>query len=105
MEDENSSSNSEFGEKKYIQKKTKTGRTKEREKVVAEALYKTKQWRYLHQQKNLSLKNAAKLMGMSKKTLDDYFLIFRYGEIHGYNFESNLFKKMGHLRNYIKNQP
>ena len=44
-------------------------------------------------------------MGMSKKTLDDYFLIFRYGEIHGYNFESNLFKKMGHLRNYIKNQP
>ena len=72
---------------------------------MAEALYKTKQWRYLHERANLSLKNAARMVGISKKTLDDYFLIFRYGEIYGYNFKENLYKKMGHLRTYIKKQP
>lgn len=34
----------------------------------------------LHEVANFSLKNAAKHIGLSKKTLDDYFLVLRVGE-------------------------
>ena len=54
---------------------------------------------------NFSLKNAANFVGISKKTLDDYFLILRVGQFHCYDFKSNLDKKIGHLRSFIKNQP
>jgi hypothetical protein len=80
-------------------------RTKEHEKTVREALEKTKYWRYLHEKMNLSLKNSAVYVGLSKKTLDDYFLVIRVGELHGYDFKSNIDKKIGHLRGYIKSQP
>lgn len=56
-----------------------TGKTKEPEKTVEEALFKTKYWRYLHEKGGLSLKNAAIKVGISKKTLDDYFLVLRVG--------------------------
>lgn len=42
------------------------------------------------------------MIGISKKSLDDYFLIVRIGEIHGFDFESHLGGKMGDLRSYIK---
>lgn len=45
------------------------------------------------------------MVGLSKKTLDDYFLVLRVAEYHGYNFEGNLTKKIGHLRAFIRNQP
>lgn len=45
------------------------------------------------------------MVGLSKKTLDDYFLVLRVAEYHGYHFESNLTKKIGHLRAFIRNQP
>lgn len=45
------------------------------------------------------------MVGLSKKTLDDYFLVLRVAEYHGYNFEGNLAKKIGHLRAFIRNQP
>jgi hypothetical protein len=35
--------------------------------------------------------------------LDDYYLILRIGEILKFDFESNLDKKMGELRAYIRN--
>jgi DNA-binding XRE family transcriptional regulator len=34
-------------------------------------------WRMLHENCNFSLKNAAKVVELSKKTLDDYFLVLR----------------------------
>lgn len=43
-------------------------------------------------------------MGLSKKTLDDYYLVIRVGELHCYDFRSNLEQKIGHLRTFIKNQ-
>lgn len=55
------------------------GRSKEREKSISEALFLVKHWRYLHDKCNLSLKNAAEIVGLSKKTLDDYFLVIRVG--------------------------
>lgn len=45
------------------------------------------------------------MVELSKKTLDDYFLVLRVAEYHGYNFEGNLSKKIGHLRAFIRNQP
>lgn len=59
----------------------------------------------LHLNCNFSLKNAASMVELSKKTLDDYFLVLRVGEYHGYNFKANLTKKIGHLRAFIRNQP
>ena len=58
----------------------------------------------MHERVNLSLKNAAEVVGISKKTLDDFFLVIRVGEVHGYNFQENLTKKIGHLRAFIKSQ-
>jgi hypothetical protein len=45
------------------------------------------------------------MVGLSKKTLDDYFLVLRVGEQHKYNFRANLDKKIGHLRAFIRSQP
>jgi hypothetical protein len=61
-------------------------------------------WRMLHENCNFSLKNAAKVVELSKKTLDDYFLVLRVAEFHGYDFKSNLNKKIGHLRAFIRKQ-
>lgn len=51
------------------------------------------------------MKNAATYVELSKKTLDDYFLVIRVAEFHGYDFKSNLAKKIGHLRAFIRKQP
>ena len=59
----------------------------------------------LHEECNLSLINAAKEVDVQKKTLDDYYFAIRVGEIHGYDFENNLNKKVGDLREFIRSQP
>ena len=46
----------------------------------------TKLWRELHEKKGWSLMDGAKLVGISKKSLDDYFLVLRTGVIHDYDF-------------------
>lgn len=80
-------------------------KTKEQEKTIYEALYKTKTWRLIHETFNISLQNAAKVVQLSKKTLDDYFLVLRVGEQHKYNFSKHLNDKIGHLRAFIRKQP
>jgi hypothetical protein len=42
------------------------------------------------------------IVGIPKKSLDDYFLLLRQGEITGYEFENNRHSKMGELRAYLK---
>lgn len=61
-----------------------------------------KTWRNLHLSKLCNLTTAAKVLGISKKSLDDYFLILRIAEELNYDFETNLKNKMGHLRAFIK---
>ena len=51
-------------------------------------VYLVKVWRELHERKKWSLIQAAKLIGISKKSLDDYYLVLRVGEIQGYDFAS-----------------
>lgn len=45
------------------------------------------------------------MVGVPKKTLDDYFLAFRVAEHYGYDIQGNIDKKIGHMRNYIRQQP
>lgn len=58
----------------------------------------------MHEKKKWSLIQAAKLIGISKKSLDDYFLVLRAGEIQGYDYAGNLNHKMGELRNYLRSK-
>lgn len=50
----------------------------------------------------MNLTKAAKVIGISKKSLDDYYLVLRVGEILGFDFEPHLDSKMGDLRAYIR---
>ena len=61
-------------------------------------------WRTLYENKRCNLTKAAKVVGISKKSLDDYYLVLRVGEILGFNFAANLDGKMGDLRNFIRSQ-
>jgi hypothetical protein len=48
------------------------------------------------------LEEAARLVGIAKKSLDDYFGQLRLGELYGFNFKKNLEKKFGMLRAFVK---
>ena len=61
-----------------------------------------KKWRKLYENKKMNLTKSAKLLGISKKSLDDYYLVIRIGEILGFDYEKNLNHKMGDLRAYIR---
>jgi hypothetical protein len=84
----------------------KEGRSKER--TIAETIELVKRWRNLHLhghntlRRRLNLQDAAKVLGVSKKSLDDYYCQLRLGEFYGFDFGSNLHEKMGVLRNYVK---
>lgn len=71
--------------------------------MLRSVLENVKLWRHLHtKNKKLSLTEAAKLIGISKKTLDDYFLQLRLGELYGFPFQDNLDQKVGVLRAHIR---
>ncbi len=61
-----------------------------------------KKWRKLYESKRMNLTKAAKIIGISKKSLDDYYLVLRIGQILEFDFASNLENKMGDLRAYIR---
>jgi hypothetical protein len=48
------------------------------------------------------LQEAAKIVGISKKSLDDYFFQLRMGEKHGFDFAKNMDNKVGLLRSFVK---
>lgn len=87
MEIEDNLSDEDKFEMKEEKSSVREKRVKQHEKTIEEALFRTKHWRMLHEVSNFSLKNAAKYVGISKKTLDDYFLVLRVGEELGYNFK------------------
>ena len=61
-------------------------------------------WRNLYESKRCNLTKAAKVVGISKKSLDDYYLVLRVGEVLGFPFGEHLEGMMGDLRNFIKAQ-
>ena len=50
----------------------------------------------------MSLGDAAERLGMSKKSLDDYFCQLRLGEKHGFDFMGKLSSGIGELRSFVK---
>ena len=68
-----------------------------------------KRWRDIHhrrgerKEKRLTLLEAAKIVGISKKSLDDYYCQLRLGELYHFDYPANIHEKMGVLRCYNKN--
>jgi hypothetical protein len=50
----------------------------------------------------MNLQEAAKIVGVSKKSLDDYYCQLRLGEFYGFDFAANLYEGIGVLRAYVK---
>ncbi len=83
-------------------------RTKERK--IGEVILAVKKWRELYTigerdgevVKQLSLEDAALKVGISKKSLDDYFLQLKNGQRNGFNFNEHKNDKIGILRAYNK---
>lgn len=65
-----------------------------------------KYWRELHTNvikgKKMNLQEAAEIVGISKKSLDDYYYQLRLGEKYNFDFKKHLYEKVGTLRNFIK---
>jgi hypothetical protein len=49
-----------------------------------------------------SLEEAAKKVGISKKSLDDYLLQLRYGKKFEFDFNKHKDEKIGILRSFVK---
>lgn len=50
----------------------------------------------------MNLQQAALALGVSKKSLDDYYYQLRIGEKHSFDFAEHLNDKIGVLRTFIK---
>ncbi len=83
-------------------------RTKERE--IGYIIEKVNNWRRLYNGyydnegkfTKYSLDESAKIIGISKKSLDDYLLQLRHGRKFGYDFNANKRNKVGDLRKFVK---
>ena len=66
-----------------------------------------KKWREVHNQldkygNKINLYDAAKVVGIAKKSLDDYFCQLRLAEEYGFDFEGNMGEKVGVLRSFVR---
>lgn len=50
----------------------------------------------------MSLQEAAKMVGLPKKSLDDYYYQLRLGEKYDFDFKAHLFERIGVLRTFLK---
>ena len=81
-----------------------------RERTVGEAIDLVRRWRGLHvshpkpnnSRKKVNLQEAARMLGVSKKSLDDYYCQLRLAEQFGFDFSQNIHEKMGTLRSFVK---
>ena len=95
-------------ERKQIKVDNRNQRMKERN--IKEVIEKVAEWRRLYlgiSQKNgvikkYTLEEAADIVGIPKKTLDDYLLQIVSGRKYGFDFNLNCEAKVGLLRSYVK---
>ena len=100
-----------FGESPEVQSYAEISRrTKERQiKFVVE---RVSLWRKLYNGVDLgtgetirySLEDAARLVGISKKSLDDYLLQLRFGRMYNFNFLKHQSDNIGVLRRFVRDQ-
>eukprot|EP00344_Euplotes_crassus_P004318 CAMPEP_0196999342 /NCGR_PEP_ID=MMETSP1380-20130617/4560_1 /TAXON_ID=5936 /ORGANISM="Euplotes crassus, Strain CT5" /LENGTH=182 /DNA_ID=CAMNT_0042416251 /DNA_START=132 /DNA_END=680 /DNA_ORIENTATION=- len=95
-----------LNEKSRMERKDVHRRTKERK--IGDVVTKVIEWRKLYNSgeefkgKKYSLDTAAKAVGMSKKSLDDYLLQIRNARKFGFNFNEHKDDKIGILRAFNK---
>ena len=100
-------------EKQLFYQKEKNKNQKEKrpkERKIEFIVEKVNAWRRLYngfydengEYTRYSLDQAAKMVGISKKSLDDYLLQLRLGRKYGFNFNQNKTKKVGILRAFVK---
>ena len=93
---------------KIEEKESEEKEGKSRERTIQEVIQLVKRWRQLNQKqddpqkKRFNLQEAAKIVGVSKKSLDDYYCQLRLGELYDFDFVNHLYEKIGVLRYYIK---
>lgn len=94
---------------KEVGTKHKEKRTKERK--IGFIIEKVNAWRKLYngfynengEHTRYSLDQAAKIINISKKSLDDYLLQLRLGRKYGFDFNKNRNARVGVLRVFVKN--
>ena len=100
--------NEEKSENSYPELGNKTRRSKERK--IGSVVRKVYIWRKLYsgfkdeqgRTIKLTLEDAAKKVGISKKSLDDYLIQLRNGRNLGFNFNEHQNDKIGVLRSFVK---
>ena len=83
---------------------------KVKERELAVIIRKVKKWRDLYRgyqgkegrRINYSLEDAARMVNLPKKTLDDYLQQLKLGKKYGFDFHANQHKRVGVLRDLIK---
>ena len=98
----------EKSENSYPELGMKTRRAKERK--IGSVVKKVYMWRRLYtgfrdnegRTIKLTLEEAAKKVGISKKSLDDYLIQLRNGRNLGFNFNKHQNDKIGVLRSFVK---
>ena len=64
---------------------------------------KVSEWREISQKNSkITLEEGAKMVGIPKKTLDDYYAHLKLGTEHGFDFKQNLEQKIGVLRQFVR---
>jgi hypothetical protein len=99
----NSMGSSIFFDNKSETQSKKTERSKER--VILEVIQIVKKWRKLCESKKgvtLTLAEAAKMVGLPKKSLDDYYYQLRMGEKYGFDYHGHIMDRIGVLRSFLK---
>lgn len=77
---------------------------KGRNKNLKTILEKVAQWRKIHieSKKKITLEEAAKIIGISRNTLDDYYFVIKTAEKYGFNFQDNFDHPFQNLRKFVK---
>ena len=98
---------SEVNQKLVKKKKNKSQKIGENIHKVLEILVRWKNLSYpksidKKQKNNISKGEAAKIVGVKKKTLDEYLGVTRLGIVLNFDFKEHLNKKFGFLRRFVK---
>lgn len=88
---------------------------KKKERIIGHVLERVTKWREIvkeskrrreadatYPEERQTLEDAAKAVGIAKKSLDDYLLMIRFGRKFGFNFEAHCEERVGVLRSYVK---
>ncbi|KRX08976.1 hypothetical protein PPERSA_08179 [Pseudocohnilembus persalinus] len=102
--------NNEITKQKANENDNPKNRVKERK--IGEVVEKVALWRRFYtgffEEDNkfvsYQLEEAAKKVGISKKTLDDYLLQIRCGKKYGFDFNSKKNERIGTLRSFVKKE-